>query len=273
MRIDRTGGETYRRSSDWSSRRRPRARADLANRAAAVHLVAIGVGGGNLHPWLILGAPLAFTLERMVTVMVISCPHALGLAVPLVVAVSTELTARNGLLIRDRAAFERARALQAVVFDKTGTLTEGRFGVVSVVPLAAGHDEAAVLRLAAGLEAASEHPIAKGIMRSAADRGIVAPQALEFRNLPGEGARAIVEGSEVEVSPGTLDRRGIAVTDARVAAEREAGRTVVFVVVGGVVTGAIALADIVRAEAAKRSVSSVARPALHDADWRRAPGG
>lgn len=253
VRIDRTGGETYLsqviRLVEQAQATRSRTQ-DLANRAAAVLTwAAIGVGGSTFVVWLILGAPLAFALERMVTVMVISCPHALGLAVPLVVAVSTELTARNGLLIRDRAAFERARALQAVVFDKTGTLTEGRFGVVSVVPLADGHDETSVLRLAAGLEAASEHPIAKGIMRGAAERGIAAPQASEFRNLPGEGARAMIEGSEVEVvSPGTLDRRGIAVTDARVATEREAGRTVVFVVLGGVVTGAVALADIVRAE-------------------------
>ena len=253
VRIDRTGGETYLsqviRLVEQAQATRSRTQ-DLANRAAGVLTwVAIAVGGGTFAVWLLLGAPLAFALERMVTVMVISCPHALGLAVPLVVAVSTELTARNGLLIRDRAAFERARALQAVVFDKTGTLTEGRFGVASVVPLGAGHDETSVLRLAAGLEAASEHPIAKGILRGAADRGIVAPPATEFRNLPGEGARATIEGSEVEVvSPGTLGRRGIAVTDARVAAEHQAGRTVVFVVLNGAVAGAVALADIIRPE-------------------------
>ena len=156
VRIERTGGETYLaqviRLVEQAQATRSRTQ-DLANRAAAVLTwVAIGVGGGTFGVWLLLDAPLAFALERMVTVMVISCPHALGLAVPLVVAVSTELTARNGLLIRDRAAFERARALQVVVFDKTGTLTEGRFGVAAVVPLGVGFDEAAVLRLAAGLE-------------------------------------------------------------------------------------------------------------------------
>ena len=253
VRIDRTGGETYLaqviRLVEQAQATRSRTQ-DLANRAAGILTwVAIGVGGGTFAVWLALGAPLAFALERMVTVMVISCPHALGLAVPLVVAVSTELTARNGLLIRDRAAFERARSLQAVVFDKTGTLTEGRFGVAAVVPLGAGLDEAAVLRLAAGLEASSEHPIAKGILRGAGERGIVPPAATDFRNLPGEGARATIEGRMIEVvSPGTLRRRGIDVTDARVAAEHDAGRTVVFVVADGALAGAVALADVVRPE-------------------------
>jgi Cu2+-exporting ATPase len=253
VRIERTGGETYLaqviRLVEQAQATRSRTQ-DLANRAAAVLTwVAIGVGGGTFGIWLLLGAPLAFALERMVTVMVISCPHALGLAVPLVVAVSTELTARNGLLIRDRAAFERARALQVVVFDKTGTLTEGRFGVAAVIPLAADLDESAVLRLAAGLESSSEHPIAKGILRGAEARGIVPPAATDFRNLPGEGARATIEGIEVEVvSPGTLRRRGVEIGDARVAAEQDAGRTVVFVTANGAVAGAVALADVVRPE-------------------------
>jgi Cu2+-exporting ATPase len=253
VRIERTGGETYLaqviRLVEQAQATRSRTQ-DLANRAAAILTwVAIGVGGGTFVIWLLFGAPLAFALERMVTVMVISCPHALGLAVPLVVAVSTELTARNGLLIRDRAAFERARALQVVVFDKTGTLTEGRFGVAAVIPLAPGFDEAAVLRLAAGLESSSEHPIAKGILRGAEARGIVPPAATDFRNLPGEGARATIEGIEVEVvSPGTLRRRGVEIGDARVTAEQDAGRTVVFVTANGALAGAVALADVVRPE-------------------------
>ena len=116
--------------------------------------------------WLPSDRGFAFAIERMVTVMVIACPHALGLAVPLVVAVSTALAARSGLLIRDRAAFERGRELGAVVFDKTGTLTEGRFGVTDVVPLADA-DDREVLRLAAALESQSEHPIARGIVQRA----------------------------------------------------------------------------------------------------------
>src|SRR5206468_729689 len=125
--------------------------------------------------WLALGSSLPFAIERAVTVMVIACPHALGLAVPLVVAVSTTLAAAHGLLIRDRSAFERARALDAIVFDKTGTLTEGRFSVTDVIPFG-GRSESELLRLAASLESQSEHPIATGVVRSAGERGVaVAP--------------------------------------------------------------------------------------------------
>lgn len=251
--IDRTGGETYLAQVitlvDRAQASRSRTQ-DLANRAAGILTwVAILVGGSTFAAWMVLGAPLAFALERMVTVMVISCPHALGLAVPLVVAVSTELTARNGLLVRDRAAFERARSLQAVVFDKTGTLTEGAFTVATVLPLRDGLAEAEILRLAAGLESASEHPIAKGVLRGAAERGLTLPAVTDFRNLPGEGARATVEGRDVEVvSPGTLRRRGIDVADQDVEAEQAAGRTVVFVLVDGTLVSALALADVVRPE-------------------------
>jgi Cu2+-exporting ATPase len=253
VEIDRTGGETYLAQVIALVERAQASRSrtqDLANRAAGLLTwVAIVVGGGTLGVWLLLGAPLAFALERMVTVMVISCPHALGLAVPLVVAVSTELTARNGLLIRHRAAFERARNLQAVVFDKTGTLTEGAFGVAAVVPLVPDRSEAEILRLAAGLESASEHPIAKGILRGAAERGIAPPRAEGFRNLPGEGARATVDGCEIAVvSPGTLRRAGRTPEDPRLAEQNDAGRTLVFVLESDRPIGAIALADVVRAE-------------------------
>ena len=136
----KTGDQTYlaqvialvRQAQESRSRTQ-----DVANRAAQwLTWIALSVGGATLFTWLALGAEVPFAVERMVTVMVIACPHALGLAVPLVVAVSTSLTAQNGLLIRDRAAFERARGLNAVIFDKTGTLTEGRFGVSDVVPSA-----------------------------------------------------------------------------------------------------------------------------------------
>src|SRR5262252_7147550 len=125
--------------------------------------------------------------QRMVTVMVITCPHALGLAVPLVVAVSTRLTAQNGLLIRDRAAFERARNLGAVLFDKTGTLTEGRFDVIGVVTLAY-MAEGELLAWAAGLESQSEHPIAQGVVRGARSRGVKLKPVGQFKNLAGQGA-------------------------------------------------------------------------------------
>ncbi|CAM5201218.1 Potassium-transporting ATPase ATP-binding subunit [Bosea thiooxidans] len=166
---------------------------DIANRAAAwLTYIALIVGFGTLFVWwLVLSAPLEFALERMVTVMVVACPHALGLAVPLVVAVSTSLSASNGLLIRDRAAFERARNLDAAVFDKTGTLTEGRFGVSDIVLLGKGKVEEE-LAFAAAAESQSEHPIAHGIVAEAKARNIALPKATEVSNITGEGLVAKV---------------------------------------------------------------------------------
>lgn len=186
-------------------------------------------------------------MERMVTVMVITCPHELGLAVPLVVAVSTRLTAQNGLLICDRAAFERARDLTAVIFDKTGTLTEGRFGVSEVVALG-GRSQAEILGLAAALEGRSQHPIAAGIVRHAAERGVEAGTVERFRSLTGRGVAAVVEGRDIRVvSPGYLREHGIATGEA-VARLAERGRTVVHVLIEGEPAGAIALGDVIRPE-------------------------
>jgi Cu2+-exporting ATPase len=250
--VRRTGAETYlsqvialvRRAQQTRSRTQ-----DLANRAA-LWLTVIALGGGTLTLalWLAAGREFSFALERMVTVMVITCPHALGLAVPLVVAVSTALSARNGLLIRDRSAFERARQLDAIVFDKTGTLTEGRFGVTDIVALE-GRSDTDVLRLAAALESRSEHPIASGIVRAAEERSLAYPAPLAFTAIPGKGAQGTVDGADVKVvSPGFLEERGLAVTDARVARLASQGKTVVYVLADGKVIGAIALADIIRAE-------------------------
>jgi Cu2+-exporting ATPase len=252
LSITRTGAETYlaqvielvRRAQQTRSRTQ-----DLANRAAMwLTVIAIAAGATTLIAWLAGGRSFDFALERMVTVMVITCPHALGLAVPLVVAVSTAISARNGLLIRDRAAFERARALNAVVFDKTGTLTEGRFGITDVISLD-GRSETDILRLAAAIESRSQHPIAAGIVRGATERGINYPAASEVSAIPGKGARGIVEGVEVNVvSPGYLKERSQTVSDARVARVEEQGKTVVYVLLGSKVVGAIALADIIRPE-------------------------
>ena len=180
--------------------------------------------------------------------MVIACPHALGLAVPLVVAVSTRLSATSGLLIRDRAAFERARDVNAVIFDKTGTLTEGRFGVTNVIAFG-GMPEDEVLAWAAALEALSQHPIARGVVRSAEERGLALKHVQEFRNLPGEGAEATVAGRGVKVvGPGYLRRRGLEVRSAEVERAAAQGKTVVYVLVDDEVVGSIALADMVRPE-------------------------
>ncbi len=222
---------------------------DLASRAATVLTwIAITVGLGSFGYWYAVGAGATFALERMVTVMVIACPHALGLAVPLVVAVSTSLAARNGLLIRDRAAFERARDLNAVVFDKTGTLTEGRFGVSDLVLLQDG-DETTALRLAASVESQSQHPIATGIVAAAKARGIEYPAPEGLQSITGAGVRARVDGREIAiVSPGHLRRQDRPVTDPRLALLEEAGKTVVVLEVGGQPYALLALADIVRAE-------------------------
>ena len=252
IEVRRTGADSYlsqvielvRKAQETRSRTQ-----DLADRAA-LWLTLIAVGGGTLTliAWLGAGREFSFALERMVTVMVITCPHALGLAVPLVVAVSTGLSARSGLLIRDRSAFERARDLDAVVFDKTGTLTEGRFGVTDVVPLA-GRTEHDVLRLAAALESRSEHPIALGIVRAATDRGVQYPAPDGFAAIPGKGAQGTVDGAAVKVvSPGFLKEQGLTVADAQVARLAEQGKTVVYVHADGQVIGAIALADIIRPE-------------------------
>jgi P-type Cu2+ transporter len=251
VEVQKTGADSYlnqvielvRQAQESKSRTQ-----DLANRAAVV-LTAVALGGGTLTLllWLALTAQsFSFALERTVTVMVIACPHALGLAVPLVVAVSTALAAGHGLLIRDRAAFERARKIQGIVFDKTGTLTQGRFGVTEAVPFASDLDGPAVVRLAAAVEAHSEHPIAKGIVAAVED----APTVSEFRAIPGRGAVGQVEGHEIRVvSPGYLREHGLAIPDPQ-AIDRlsEQGKTVVFVLRDGRLAGAVALADILRPE-------------------------
>ncbi len=223
---------------------------DVANRAAAwLTYIALIVGFGTLFVWwLILDAPLEFSIERMVTVMVVACPHALGLAVPLVVAVSTSLAASNGLLIRDRAAFERARNLDAAVFDKTGTLTEGRFGVSDIVLLADG-EENEELSIAAAAESQSEHPIAHGIVAEAKDRAVIVPKATEVSNITGEGIVAQVEGQDVRiVSPGHLARQGSAIVHDSLKRLEGQGKTVVVLVRNGEPRALFALADIVRPE-------------------------
>ena len=252
LEIHKTGAATYLSQVIEMVRQAQASRSrsqDLANRAAQwLTFIALTAGALTLSVWLMLGQGFAFALERMVTVMVITCPHALGLAVPLVVAVSTSLAARNGLLIRDRAAFERARNLQAIVFDKTGTLTEGRFGVSDIVPLG-GASEAETLRLAASLESQSEHPIARGIVATAKERGIALGTVSDFKNITGQGATARVDDHMIEVvSPGYMKARGLAVDSAQVQQLAEQGKTVVYVLRDKVPIGALALADRVRKE-------------------------
>jgi Cu2+-exporting ATPase len=222
---------------------------NLADRAAMwLTLVALTAGALTFGAWYgPLEESFVFSLERAVTVMVITCPHALGLAIPLVVSVSTGLGAQRGLLIRDRGAFEQARNLDTIVFDKTGTLTEGRFGVTDVVCFAAETKDA-VIRLAASVEAHSEHPIAAGIARAAEDRGIDLFEATAFEAITGRGVRASVDGASVQVlSPGAADRE-TDLPDHDAASLETAGKTVVYVVRDGEAFGALALADVIRPE-------------------------
>jgi len=221
---------------------------DLANTAAKwLTIVALSGGVITLIVWLaLMGKDFAFAIERAVTVMVIACPHALGLAVPLVVAVSTALAAKNGLLIRNRVSFEGARKLQAVIFDKTGTLTEGRFGVTDTLVLSQDIDEDTLRRYAASVDANSEHPIAKAIAASSEKKLPVE----NFKSIPGKGAEGRVDGKEIKVvSPGFLHEQNINLSDKRIDPLQAQGKTVVFVLVDGNLKGAIALADIVRPEA------------------------
>jgi len=252
LEVQKTGADTYLSQVVETVRQAQASRSrtqDLANRAAAwLTYIALSAGLITLATWLFLGYAFDFALERMVTVMVITCPHALGLAVPLVVAVSTSLAAGRGLLIRDRAGFERARKLDAVVFDKTGTLTAGRFGVQGVARLG-DLDEDELLRLAAGLETRSEHPIAQGIVEAAQDKGLQIPEAADFENLSGRGAKAQVEGRTIlVVSPGYLREQAIGVDEDAVAKLREGGKTLVYVLEDERPLGAIALADLIRDE-------------------------
>jgi len=223
---------------------------DLANRAA-VWLTGISITAGaiTLAVWASMGEPFAFAIERTVTVMVITCPHALGLAIPLVVAVSTAISARNGLLIRNRVAFERARNLQTIVFDKTGTLTEGQFGVTDIVVFDRNVSEKDLLSMAASVESRSEHFIAKGILEAAKQRGISFREPQNFKSIPGKGAEAVVDSRMVSVvSPGYLAENHIMVSANQVNELPAQGKTVVFVMSEGKPVGAIALADTIRAE-------------------------
>ncbi|MBD3223127.1 MAG: copper-translocating P-type ATPase [Caldithrix sp.] len=227
---------------------------DLANRAAFwLTIIAITAGAITMFVWLgIVHQDFVFALERTVTVMVITCPHALGLAIPLVVAVSTAISARNGLLIRNRAAFEAARNLQAIIFDKTGTLTKGEFGVTDAIVFDGKLKESELLAYAAAVEQHSEHPIAKGIVNSV-DKF---KKMSDFKAIPGKGAQGKVEMKEVKVvSPGYLRENNIEFQNGKIDELNAQGKTVVFVLVDGDLQGAIALADIIRPE----SKAAVAR--------------
>ena len=218
----------------------------LADRAAKwLTYIALGVGLVTLIVWLALGQGTNYAIERMVTVMVISCPHALGLAIPLVVAISTAVSAQNGLLIRNRTAFENSRKITTIVFDKTGTLTKGEFGVTRMEPIGTiSRDQ--MLQYAAALEQSSEHPIAVGILQKAKQGGLEIFKTENFNAITGKGVEAKVNGKSVKVvSPGYLKEQNITIPADSTSSEAE---TIVFVLIDNHLAGFIALADEIRPE-------------------------
>ncbi|MTW85032.1 cadmium-translocating P-type ATPase [Virgibacillus dakarensis] len=266
IQVEKTGEDSYlsqvitlvKEAQESKSRTQ-----DITNRAAKwLFYVALAAGFITLFIWLILGYSFDVALERMVTVMVITCPHALGLAAPLVIAVSTSISAKHGLLIRNRASFEGARNLNAVVFDKTGTLTKGEFEVTNIVPNE-GYKEEEVLNWAASLEQNSEHPIATGIVKSAKDKKIKFKKITDFESITGKGIQGIIDGKKVNVvSPGYVTSQNMGYDEQLFNEMSEEGKTVVFVLLDDKLAGMIALADIVR-ETAKEAIAALKENGIH----------
>jgi Cu2+-exporting ATPase len=232
---------------------RSRAQA-LADRAAFwLTVIALGAGAVTLAAWLAVGADVSFAVQRLVTVLVIACPHALGLAVPLVIAISTTLGARSGLLVRDRRGLEEARLLDAVVFDKTGTLTLGEYRVIAL-RTTDGLGDVEALRLAAAAERDAEHPVARAIVTTATERGVDIPRATGFEAIPGQGVQAAVDGRQVAVGgPNLLHRLAVSPpAELRAFTEEAAsrGQGVVYLIEGTRVLAGFAVADAVRPESA-----------------------
>lgn len=253
IRVEGTGADSYlakvinmvKQAQQTKSRTQA-----LSDKAAFwLTVISITLGISTLIAWLIAGKGAEFSITRMVTVMVIACPHALGLAIPLVVAVSTSKSAQHGLLIRNRTAFENARKITAVLFDKTGTLTAGNFEVTSILSHAEGWNEEKILSYAASLESVSEHPIAQGIVRKARSLGVHLREVNDFSARKGEGVQGKFEGEEVAiVSPRVLSSLKIA---APKNAENKAGVTRVFIMVDNRIVASIGLSDVIRPDSAK----------------------
>lgn len=221
----------------------------LADTAAKwLTVIALASGTATFIVWyFVAGKDLAFAIERMVTVIVICCPHALGLAVPLVVAKSTALAAKHGLLIKNRTAFENSRKISTIVFDKTGTLTEGKFQVTQIQSLDSAYPENKLLQLAAALEQNSQHPIATGIVQKAKENKVDVPVLSDFKALTGQGIEATVDGKRVMVVSPAYVKQNFAQF---VFPKSDAAETIVYVIAENKVAGFIALADKIRGESA-----------------------
>ncbi len=258
LKVEKTGEDSYlsqvvtmvREAQESKSRTQ-----NFSDRAAKwLFYLALIAGITTLLTWILLGYDFVFALERMVTVMVIACPHALGLAAPLVVARSTALSAKKGLLIRNRTSFEEARKLEAVVFDKTGTLTEGKFGITDIIT---EKEEDEIILLAASVESESEHPIARGIVEDAKERNMTLKSVEDFQSITGKGLKGRIDNKKVMVvSPGYMKDEGIDYQKDRYAELAKEGKTVVFVLVDGNLLAMIALADMIR-ESAKNAIQQL----------------
>jgi Cu2+-exporting ATPase len=255
VRIDKTGEQTalagIMRLVAEAQTSRSRAQ-DLANRAAFwLTWVALGVALLTAVAWGLAEGLTGATLERVVTVLVVACPHALGLAIPLVIAISTTLSARSGILVRDRLALEEARRVDTVVFDKTGTLTKGEQGLVAQATTGELAEEAA-LAIVAAAERDSEHIVARALVAAAAERGLALPATRDFQALPGRGVQASVEGTAYQVGgPRLLEQAGAelpADLAERAAEWGRRGQTVVYLLRGNAPLAAFALADVIRPE-------------------------
>ncbi len=259
FKVNKTGEETFLSQviklvkEAQESRSNTQRLADIA--AKWLFYIALFTGIVTFAVWFSVTGNFGFAMERAVTVVIIACPHALGLAIPLVTAVSTSIGAQKGLLIRNRAAFENARNIDTVVFDKTGTLTKGEFGVTDIQDTAVSKNE--LLVIAYALESQSEHPIAQGIVREAQRLGLQLKEVKEFQNITGQGLMGKIDGKIIKiVSPGFIRTENIGFDEENYELLANQGKTVVFVLEDNRLLGFIALGDKVR-ETAKEAISSL----------------
>lgn len=249
INVEKTGEDSYLSKviNLVSQAQKSKSKTQLLADKAAFYLtvIAVSVGTLTLIVWLLLGKSFVFSIERMATVMVITCPHALGLAIPLVVAISTTLSAKNGLLIRNRSAFESSRKITAVLFDKTGTLTEGSFGVTDVIAISDKVDEKKIIRIAASLEKQSEHPIAKAIIDKAKEKNIESEKVSDFKNITGEGIKGKIGKDIIKiVSPSYLQKKKIDIDESYLSELKH--DTIIFILVNEKPIGVITLSDQIR---------------------------
>jgi P-type Cu2+ transporter len=230
-----------------------KSRLQILSDRAALYLTVIAVtsGGATFAWWIVTGAGSAFALERFVAVLVIACPHALGLAVPLVASISTTLAARSGVLVKQRLALETGRDIQIVLFDKTGTLTKGEYGVTDIWPIAAKNEQE-LLRLAASVDAHSEHFISKAIVKKAAELNVKPGEAKDFERIPGKGVKALIEGVNIFVGgEAILGDFHLAIPEklrAQIEAENGKGKTIIYTAKEKELLGIFGLADLIREE-------------------------